>query len=62
MSKWELQLPANSIDFIISLPDIYELMVVHIVRELWLQVYQKDTTDPLTSLDVKRLLLEGANG
>jgi len=58
MSKWELQLPSNVLDFVISLPDIYEFMMVSVVCELWLRIYQEDTTDSLTSLDVKRLLLE----
>jgi len=58
MSKWELQLPANTLDFTVSLPDIYEFMTLAIVRELWLRVYQEETSDSLTSLAVKNLLLE----
>jgi len=58
MSKWELQLPSNKLDFAISLPDIYEFMMVATIRELWLKAYQQDTEDSLVSLDVKTLLME----
>ena len=59
MSKWELQLPANKLDFVVSLPDIYEFMVVAIVRELWQRIYSTNENDSLTSLHTKQILLEG---
>ena len=58
MNKWELQLPANSVDFIVSIPDIYELMMTQLVRELWIRIYQEDTQESFISLEVKQILLE----